>query len=178
LGFSAIYITHDQTEATVLADRIVVFSEGKILQVASPKELYASPASLQIAQFLGAANEYWGAVESITGNLAEVTCGLGVVAVQGNWSDLSVGAKVHVILRPELVEIGKERPDAKSNVWPCTVERAHFLGALGTEFHVRVNGLRALVRAMHPEEKLQVGSEAWMAIHPHAISLVGGDDSD
>jgi sn-glycerol 3-phosphate transport system ATP-binding protein len=53
LGLSLIYVTHDQTEAMSMADRVVLLNDGRIEQIASPKEIYQQPASLFVAQFIG-----------------------------------------------------------------------------------------------------------------------------
>ena len=56
LGITAIYVTHDQSEAMSMSDRIVVMKNGRIIQVGSPKEVYYHPRDLFVASFLGTAN--------------------------------------------------------------------------------------------------------------------------
>src|SRR6202000_2706361 len=64
LGITAIYVTHDQSEAMELGDRIVVMSKGKIVQVGSPREIYFTPRSRFVAEFIGAANIIEAPVEN------------------------------------------------------------------------------------------------------------------
>src|SRR5437867_11388133 len=63
LGITVLYVTHDQVEAMALADRIAVMGAGKILQIGAPFDLYHSPLSRTVAEFLGAMNEFKGTVE-------------------------------------------------------------------------------------------------------------------
>ncbi len=72
LGFTAVYVTHDQEEALAVSDRIVVMREGRIAQVGTPRELYDSPASEFIADFIGEANVVDGEIVALRGDVAEV----------------------------------------------------------------------------------------------------------
>lgn len=75
LGFTAVYVTHDQEEALAVSDRIVVMKEGKIAQMGTPRELYESPASEFIADFIGEANVVDGQVLSVANHTAQVELG-------------------------------------------------------------------------------------------------------
>ncbi|GGL49987.1 ABC transporter ATP-binding protein [Wenxinia marina] len=75
LGFTAVYVTHDQEEALAVSDRIVVMKDGRIAQQGTPRELYDSPASEFIADFIGEANVLPCEVESVSGGTATVAVG-------------------------------------------------------------------------------------------------------
>jgi len=72
LGITSIYVTHDQSEAMSLSDRIVVMSAGKIMQVAEPREIYLHPNNPFVADFIGQANFLDGVANSVNGEMAEV----------------------------------------------------------------------------------------------------------
>jgi iron(III) transport system ATP-binding protein len=170
LGFSSIYITHDQVEATVLGHRVAVLSDGVIAQIAPPRELYAHPSSKYVAQFLGAANIYSGVVEEVIQDGVRVNSELGPITVSVGASAYPVGTAVSVITRPEHIRVTRQRPSVDRNVWPCKVERESFL-VTHTEYVVRVNTKPAVVRSMETE-LLPVGSEAWMTIDARSVSLL------
>jgi putative spermidine/putrescine transport system ATP-binding protein len=75
LGATTIYVTHDQDEALSLADRVVVMREGQIRQVGRPEDLYDSPASLDVAEFMGFRNRVTGTVAAIEGDRATIAAG-------------------------------------------------------------------------------------------------------
>ncbi|MFZ7092669.1 ABC transporter ATP-binding protein [Primorskyibacter sp. 2E233] len=75
LGFTAVYVTHDQEEALAVSDRIVVMKDGLIAQIGTPRELYDAPASDFIADFIGEANVVEGQVLHIEGDVAQVNLG-------------------------------------------------------------------------------------------------------
>jgi len=72
LGFTVIYVTHDQTEALTMSDRIAVFNAGVVQQCASPSDLYERPANAFVANFIGENNMVEGTVEAIQGDRARV----------------------------------------------------------------------------------------------------------
>ncbi|HDN64690.1 MAG TPA: TOBE domain-containing protein, partial [Methanosarcinales archaeon] len=97
-GLTTIHVTHDQTEAAMLADRIAVMIGGRIRQTGTPEEIFNSPADAEIAEFVGTENILEGIVVSNEGGLATIEVGVHVVeAVSG----YSAGEHVRVCLRPE-----------------------------------------------------------------------------
>jgi multiple sugar transport system ATP-binding protein len=108
LGSTMIYVTHDQVEAMTMADQIVVLNEGRVEQVGSPIELYARPANLFVARFLGAPpmNLLKGKVTR-TGNQAAVALDLGVtMPLPDRTIELPDDAPVTLGIRPEHCDIG------------------------------------------------------------------------
>jgi putative spermidine/putrescine transport system ATP-binding protein len=114
LGITTVYVTHDQTEALTMSDRVAVFDDGRIQQLAPPDQLYESPQNSFVAQFIGENNTLTGVVKEI---------GNGKCLVQLDGGDLidakpvnvkNVGDRTKVSIRPERVEINKNRlsPDA------------------------------------------------------------------
>ncbi len=75
LGSTTVYVTHDQDEALSLADRVVVMREGEIRQVGRPEELYESPASLDVAEFMGFRNRVTGKLTALSGGRATISVG-------------------------------------------------------------------------------------------------------
>lgn len=80
LGFTGVYVTHDQVEAMQLADRLVVLEAGRIAQIDAPRAVYTRPRTASVARFVGTMNEVRGrVVEALDGGLVRVTCPLGSV---------------------------------------------------------------------------------------------------
>jgi len=72
LGITTVYVTHDQTEALTMSDRVAVFNDGRIQQLAPPEDLYERPANSFVAQFIGENNKLDGTVETINGDKCTV----------------------------------------------------------------------------------------------------------
>src|SRR5882757_608900 len=105
-GMTALYVTHDQAEAVVLGDRIGVMRAGKLLQMASPDEIYNRPADLFVASFTGASNLLKGRVVDRSGELGTVDAGFGHHLVAVMPAHLKVGEAVRIAVRPENVKLG------------------------------------------------------------------------
>ncbi len=109
-GMTGLYVTHDQSEAVVLGDRIGVMRDGKLLQMAPPGEIYNRPADPFVANFTGAANVLRGKVLARAGDRA--TIDLGATGRLEAWTPdgLAVGDQARVALRAENVRLGERGP--------------------------------------------------------------------
>jgi putative spermidine/putrescine transport system ATP-binding protein len=105
LGVTMIYVTHDQSEALTMSDRIAVMDGGVVQQLASPQELYQNPENAFVAQFIGENNRLVGTLESIEGNSCEVRLEDGGLIHALGVGALPQGGKVSLSLRPERVYI-------------------------------------------------------------------------
>jgi len=113
LGATMIYVTHDQTEAMTMADRIVVLRDGRIEQVGAPIDLYRRPANTFVAGFLGAPriNLIPATVTSVNGDVAELVCtGDGRIAASIRPGSAKPGDTVTLGIRPEILAPADEGP--------------------------------------------------------------------
>jgi len=105
VGISFVFVTHDQSEALTMSDRIAVMRQGVVEQIGTPSEIYRSPASLFVAGFIGSANLLPGIVTSLDGAdlVVKLEIGSTVKVAMGGRDIFSVGSKVSVMLRPERI---------------------------------------------------------------------------
>jgi len=114
LGITTVYVTHDQTEALTMSDRVAVFDDGRIQQIAAPDELYESPQNSFVAQFIGENNTMGGTVKEIKGGIALVELDDGELIDAKPVNVGKPGDRTLISIRPERVEFNKDRlsPDA------------------------------------------------------------------
>jgi putative spermidine/putrescine transport system ATP-binding protein len=126
LGVTVVYVTHDQTEALTMSNRIAVMSQGTIQQVATPQGLYDRPENAFVAQFIGENNRLSGAVRAVDGQSCVVEVDGGEVrALAVNIE--GVGARSTLSLRPERVLIDPD-PEGCANVFDARVEELIYHG--------------------------------------------------
>jgi len=123
LGITTVYVTHDQTEALTMSDRVAVFDDGRIQQLAPPDELYEQPENAFVAQFIGENNTLAGKVETIEGDLCTVRLDTGEIIDAKAVNVSKPGERTIVSIRPERVEFN-----------PSLGESAHTLDAEVLEF--------------------------------------------
>jgi putative spermidine/putrescine transport system ATP-binding protein len=165
LRVTSIYVTHDQSEAMALADRIVVMSAGRIEQCGTPREIYYQPATRAVAQFIGTLNRVAGECRDDV----FVTLG-GTISVTGLVAQLRVrdGARTEVFFRPEDAEL----VDPQSAQLRGAVESALFLGER-TRLRIRDAAPDALIVDVPGRVELAQGTavgisvrdEGWVALH-------------
>ncbi|MDB9904045.1 ABC transporter ATP-binding protein [Oceanospirillaceae bacterium] len=109
LGITVVYVTHDQTEALTMSDRVAVFNDGRIQQLAPPAELYESPENSFVAQFIGENNTLDGVVKEISNGVALVQLNDGNVIDCKPVNVTKAGEKTRVSIRPERVELDQTR---------------------------------------------------------------------
>lgn len=125
LGLTCLYVTHDQKESLTLADRIVVMHKGRVEQVDTPFELYANPASLFVADFIGQANVIRGVVTDAPAALLPVACYGHNYQVRFLPNRIyPAGGGVSLVVRPESLRL--DPPDEK--LLPGTIQLRTFVG--------------------------------------------------
>lgn len=139
LGITAVYVTHDQTEALSMADRCAIMHGGLIEQIGTPRELYEQPGTRFVADFLGCANLLDAKVVS------QDSDSLCLATIIGNWISrpcrrpFPKGTKVAIAVRPEKVILGESPSDvAVKNVFPGRLKETIYLGA-AVEYRVELN---------------------------------------
>jgi putative spermidine/putrescine transport system ATP-binding protein len=105
LGVTVVYVTHDQSEALTMSNRIAVFNDGHVQQLSGPNELYETPVNSFVAEFIGENNTITGTVKEISGNQAKVETDKGESVIANPIAVKSVGEKTKMSLRPERVMI-------------------------------------------------------------------------
>ena len=124
LGITTVFVTHDQSEALVMSDRIAVMNAGRIEQIGDPADIYERPATRFVAEFIGRMNLIAGVV---TADRRVRTSG-GVELPADVPQDLPAGAPVHIAVRPERARLARERP-AQALALQATVRQVFYLGA-------------------------------------------------
>jgi iron(III) transport system ATP-binding protein len=128
LGITTVYVTHDQDEALALSDRIAVMGGGAMLQIGSPHEIYETPATAEVAAFVGRCNFLRGAVERRDGAEVRVRLDGGDVVTVRSDHDVTTGAQVIVAVRPERLQVLP--PDARAaNALATTVLTSAYVGS-------------------------------------------------
>lgn len=127
IGITVVYVTHDQGEALTMSDRIAVFNDGLIQQLAAPAELYERPQNAFVAQFIGENNQLRGKVVARTGAICNVE-----ISGEGNVQALAinveaVGRPTVLSLRPERVKLNPV-PGSLPNVFSARVNEVIYLG--------------------------------------------------
>lgn len=135
LGITVVYVTHDQTEALTMSDRVAVFNDGRIQQLAPPDELYEKPQNSFVAQFIGENNTLEGVVQEIKGDTCVVKLDSGEVLDATPVNVSEVGERTRVSIRPERVEFNKER--LKEGVHTLKAEVLEFI-YMGDIFRTRL----------------------------------------
>ena len=128
VGITAIFVTHDQSEAFGLSDRVAVMSFGKLQQIAEPATVYESPASIQVGSFIGSINEFRGEIASTDDARVKVDIGQGT-AIVGTATHARQGAKATAVVKQERITLARERPVSADNMFACRIETRTYLGS-------------------------------------------------
>lgn len=126
LGTTFVYVTHDQEEALVLSDRIAVFNEGRIEQIASPDTIYDRPSTTFVAGFVGDSNIFRGATTKASGGQAVFTIGKWRIAAP---ADASLEGPSAVVVRPEKMRLDAGDTGDKFNRIEGTIVERIYLGS-------------------------------------------------
>ena len=172
-GITSIYVTHDQTEAMVISDRIAVMNQGRIVQIGKPTEIYSAPSSKFVAGFMGTTTFIHGKVAGVSGERSDVRTDFGL-SIIGRGRELAPGDEVDVAIRPENIKFlsGPEDRQAhrKENVFEVQVTRASYVGEL-VDYQLDLKG--SLLRAKgETSDPLAEGTVIRIHIEPEQLSIL------
>jgi len=165
VGITFVIVTHDQHEALSMADRIAVIEHGRLLQVASPLQLYEYPTNRFVADFIGKMNLFQGSDAACTDGILSVTVsGLGRLDIP--WTE-PVEGDVGLAVRPEKMLLFKERPD-NCVAFPATVDKISYLGSETRVFLSNDTGINFEVSVRNASRDAAaepVSGSVWVAWH-------------
>jgi len=175
-GITSIYVTHDQTEAVELGDRIVVMDGGRAVQVGPPSELYQRPNSRFVAEFIASANIFDGTIEAMTGPATarvRIDERRALLAVFDR--PVEIGARVNVIVHPEDCAIATAGTP-RDGSFAVRVRQRRFQG-LSTRYTVDWNGGAFDVVALGTAAPLDEGADARLWIAPESARIVAREQA-
>ena len=159
LGRTSIYVTHDQAEAMLMSDRVILMQAGRIVQQGTPRELYERPSCRFAAEFVGSANLLPGRLDGGTVSVGGLRLHTGAADAPGD---------VLVCIRPENVQVA--RGAEGENVFPARIARVGYLGGV-LSCAVEAGGLS--FRADLPSHtRMVAGTDVHLRIDPAHVTLV------
>ena len=171
VGVTCVMVTHDQEEAMTMASRIAVMSEGRFLQVGSPSEIYETPATRFVADFIGNVNLMDGSVTVDEADHVIIDCadcrhyvGHGITGTQG--------MPVTVALRPEKIALQREKPADEFNCVSGVVQELSYFGS-ETVYRIKLASGMVLCASVanterHRESAFTWGDTVWATWSPQA----------
>ena len=166
VGITAIYVTHDQSEAMALSDKIIIMEKGVVAQMGSPHEIYYHPKSEFVADFIGEANFLKGPMTGRDGNTVTLNIEGNPVKTVGN-PDMEIGKEYTIVLRPEAAAL------ADQGGLPCEVVLSCFMGSY-QNYHVMVGNTLVKLEEHNPKNKriYNVGEKCCLCFDPESVHVL------
>jgi putrescine transport system ATP-binding protein len=159
VGVTCVMVTHDQEEAMTMASRIAIMSEGRFLQVGAPGDIYETPATRFVADFIGNVNLMDGTLDVDDADHCVIGCadcrnyvGHGITGTEG--------MTVTVALRPEKITLERERPAGEFNQVQGTVKELAYFGSF-TVYHLALASGAMLKVSMANTQRHREGAFTW-----------------
>lgn len=151
LGITFVYVTHSQSEAFAMADRVVIMSDGQIAQTAKPRDIYRAPANRFVAEFVGRNNIVSGTVTNASAGMVSVDSAIGSFVVTAGDSTLpATGNEVTFVIAADLVEVSRTKINTENSV-ECTLISEEFIGSVVTLFLETTDGTEFKVQLQERE---------------------------
>ena len=166
VGITAIYVTHDQSEAMALSDNIIVMDKGVVAQMGTPQEIYYHPVNEFVADFIGEANFLRGTMTGRDDGGVTLAVGGSSVRVAGR-DGMEIGKEYTVVLRPEAAKLADE------GGLPCKVVLSCFMGSY-QNYHVMVGDTLVKLEEPNPQNKriYSVGEECHLVFAPEMVHVL------
>lgn len=166
VGITAIYVTHDQSEAMSISDKIIIMSKGKVEQIGTPREIYYHPTSKFVADFIGEANFLEAQVRSADGEKAMISVAGGEFEVN-NFAHAKAGETATLVLRPEGVSLSEK------GLLEGTVTLSTFMGAY-QYYQMIVGDIEIQITDYNPVNRriYEVGEKAYLDFDPKGVYIL------
>ncbi len=176
VGISALYVTHDQTEAMAISDRIAVMDKGRIVQMGTPEEIYSKPINRFVAEFIGTTNLVTGQVV----DEPDPQEGMGTVSFPGEYGavkircpftrEMELNGKVVLSLRTERIATSLFPPENTGNVFPAKVVQKTFLGD-SLNYYLNVGEHRFRVKT-GADVVAVAGQDVYLSVQPKDVIVL------
>ena len=166
VGITAIYVTHDQSEAMSISDKIIIMSKGKVEQIGTPREIYYHPNSKFVADFIGEANFLDAQVLSENGEKARIRVAGEEIEVN-NFAHARAGDKSELVIRPEVAKL------SETGVLEGTVTLSTFMGSY-QYYQMLVDGMEIQITDYNPVNRriYEVGEKAFLEFDPRGVYIL------
>ena len=166
VGITAIYVTHDQSEAMALSDQIIIMNKGVVAQMGTPQEIYYHPVDEFVADFIGEANFLRGKMTGKDGKYVTLDVEGNPLRVPGR-DGMEAGTEYTVVLRPEAATLADE------GGLPCKVVLSCFMGSY-QNYHVLVGDTLVKLEEHNPKNKriYQVGESCSLVFDPESVHVL------
>jgi putrescine transport system ATP-binding protein len=177
LGVTFVVVTHDQEEAMTLASRIGVMNKGQIVQVGTPHEIYEFPATRFVADFIGNVNLFAGRmVVDEPDHVVIDSPDLGGQIYVAHGISAAPNADLWVAVRPEKIQLSRERPDAEHNCVQAVVKEIAYMGDMSVLLLKLDNGKTIRVTLpnsyRHADDSLTWEERVWVTWHDSSAVVV------
>ena len=179
LGISFVYVTHNQSEAFAMADRVVVMNRGVVEQVGRPAEIYNRPATHFVAEFVGANNIFEGRVSEVAGGMVVVDCSHGVVRIAGHGNTIDRGAAVELVVQADKLR-RRHAGEHGQNTIRAALKGREFTGSQVIYHLETVQGVEVKMVLQEPfteGEGTEINSELELCWAPEDTVILGHRDA-
>ena len=158
LGITFVYVTHDQEEAMTMSDRIAVMSDGLILQIDNPVEIYEKPKSRFVADFIGESNIFKGKIKTMEDGILHAECKQGDSLLYGE--GFEAGEDIFISVRPEYLMLSKEEQEGFS--LKAKIIDYVFMGTLVKAILLTEDGKEIKYSRFEKNQSLDIGDEVYL----------------
>lgn len=165
LGITFVYVTHSQSEAFAMADRVVIMSQGVVEQIGTPRKVFREPASRFVAEFVGSNNILEGSVKEIVDDRINFDTAIGdVEACPPSNRSLQVGEQIELVISADRINLSQQHRDI-GNQCECKVVSEEFVGTVITLLVETKNGIELKIQKQQRElEQFKIDDTTYLSI--------------
>jgi putative spermidine/putrescine transport system ATP-binding protein len=176
-GTTAVYVTHDQEEAFILSDHVVVMDHGVVLQQGGPEQVYGQPSSLFVAGFLGETNFVRGTVVDVGSSMAQLETSASTITCITAHADVEIGKTYACSVRPEDVVLRPDSAQVSEGHVALGTGKVHSVTFMGSRYRIVVDmGDRDVVVESHRGDTVPHEDESVLVSWPVQAGVLVDDD--